>query len=253
MELLNKPSGSKLFGVMAATGRSPARLAAAGSAFDATLHRVFDQWIDSGKSGKGRIVDAANERDVFKVPPGYPQSLSEVLRDWWTRNPLRVGLQRTSNVVILYPQEMNLSLVDTAPALAGRDLAVNSFVRVLDLPYRQRLARCANPRCGRYFVYARTPQHPIKNGTFCKRCKHAGSVQRTKASRSHRTDALIKLAADYWPQYSEKKHRMPHAKWIAKKMIETRIGRGISASGKWVTQHQKQIEAEVKRRKHAKS
>jgi hypothetical protein len=73
------------------------------------------------------------------------------------------------------------------------------------------------------------------------------------ATRENRTKQMVELAAESWvkckPMRQHGKRSKWVAKWVAAKMNKTLSRRGGKITGKWVTQHQQEIEAAAERRK----
>ena len=236
-------------------------VAQAASAFDETVRSVFDQWIDSGKSGPDMVVDTPRDRDVNAIPPGWQRPLFDILAEWLGRNMRPLALQRNGRLAVIYPQA-NIANINDSPSLVGRDFAIGWFIQALDSPECYRVARCSNFVCRRYFVYSRTPNGSIKNGTFCEKCKGYASVRRTQSTRVRRINDMIGFAADVWEQWKPNSGQGPRSKWVAKKVgkrmkrNQAKTGGKLAAhftgeNGRWVTTHQDEIEAEVQRRQHA--
>src|SRR6202034_3722341 len=93
--------------------------------------------------------------------------------------------------------------LNESPLAFGRDRAIGEFMKLLELPFRARLARCANDACRKYFAHDRTPNRTIKNGSFCSSCKGKGSSVRTETSRKQVAKHITSLAADVWPKWKQ--------------------------------------------------
>jgi hypothetical protein len=142
----------------------------------------------------------------------------------------------------------------------GMKVAMYWFARLLDSPFSRMLARCDD--CGIYFAYERAPRIDIKGGTYCANCKGKGSARRMKSTRERRTNELVGFAADVWEQWKPDSRLGPRSRWIAERVnrrtakIEAKSGKKSESlfsviTGRWVTQHHTEIEAEVERRKNA--
>ena len=142
----------------------------------------------------------------------------------------------------------------------GMKVAMYWFARLLDSPFSRLLARCDD--CGTYFAYERAPRIDIKVGTHCANCKSQGSARRMRSTRERRTTELVGFAADVWEQWKPDSRHGPRSQWIADRVnrrtakIEAKSGKKSESlfsviTGRWVTQHHTEIEAEVERRKNA--
>jgi hypothetical protein len=98
--------------------------------------------------------------------------------------------------------------------------------------------------------------YPIKRGIFCKKHKDKARARSMTSTRMSRTGELVCLAAKYWPAGNSHNTR---SKYVAAKMngqlpvwaAEYFQNRNGTATGRWVTVHCQDIEAEAERRKHA--
>lgn len=210
--------------------------------FAGALRELTDAWIESGRQGE---VDSPFERVM----------------------PAEVGrfLARNRPVTALVNGRVRYSVCSPRPSrakdheFAAREYAAYWFTHLLDSPMRERLSRCEE--CGAYFLRKRMPKRgcPIKRGMYCD--KHAGKARARsmKGIRENRTYGLVRLAARLWPRSNSQKDHRTRSKWIASNMnkklpdwagqyFQNRDG---TATGRWVTEHREEIEAEVERRKHA--
>jgi hypothetical protein len=232
----------------AARARQGSKRAAALLEFDNTLRSLTDQWIDSGKDRRaGTLVDAPHSRNILGRSPRFPEPIFQKLVTFWERNrpQVIVGIDGRSTLNpepkrYLNPKDLSLE---------SRERAIYYFQRLLDSPMRESLSRC--DWCGAYFVRARAPKKdtPIFRGTFCPNCKGKGSLKRMNATRENRTHKMVELAAELWPKWKPTRQHGKRSKWIAEKMNKTLSHRGEKITGKWITQHQQEIEAETERRK----
>jgi hypothetical protein len=81
----------------------------------------------------------------------------------------------------------------------------------------------------------------IKNGTYCERCKGKGRAISTSRTRDRKRQLLLELAAEFLPQYSDKKRDCGQSEWIADQM-NRRLRPEDRITKKWVTQNRKKIE-----------
>ncbi|HVW08798.1 MAG TPA: hypothetical protein VHC90_09455 [Bryobacteraceae bacterium] len=235
------------------------------------LRWIVDQWIESGKDEYGN--ESPDRRDLskcgFPVRPGTTEftptlamlagaNLLDAISHWLKRVRPRVKLGPRGEIEIELP-EATLSLLrngNASPNLQryAIDAAISQFVEFVNTPGSDRLARCHNPDCGRYYLRLRSRKKAIKRGTFCSACLNAGAAARTKINRSIQRDVRIRLAADVWPaKRNMTQWDRRQADSIATKMNKKRTSSDAPVTGKWVSQNRPEIEAEVERRKNAKS
>jgi len=211
------------------------------------IHRVFltslrglvDGWIESGRRDN---LDNPLERTAPKLE----------LERFMAKYP-PVAKPDPDGRMVLYIQ------APKEHRAAAQDHALYWFAMLLDSPTRERLSKC--DKCAKYIFRDRMPRrdHPIKRGVFCGKHKGNARARSMSSTREGRTDELVRLAAKFWPKWNSQKGHQTGSKWIAAKMnrqlpvwageyFQNREGK---ATGRWVTQHQQEIEAEVNRRKHA--
>lgn len=250
VDLLNAQSSSRFDhpGIEEIEGKEAVSQARA--EFLTTLRRLVDQWIDSGKSGLDRKIDTLQDRDMYKVPPGYERPLIEILGAWVVRNPPLVFVQGDGRREIWNQVQHKRGI----PASYAQDLAFHEFARLLDSPTRERLSRC--DACRTYFERRRAPKRdtPIYHGVYCWNCKGKGGARRTVSSRDQRKKEIVGWAASCWAKWKPTPRHGKQSEWIAQQVnrelaqhhpVHDRI------TGKWVTQNRKTIEAEVERRNRA--
>jgi hypothetical protein len=224
-------------------------------AFTESLRSLVNQWIDSGKDIDG--VETPTKRSVSKTPPGYKRSLRDILRDWYDRRAPGTDVDdRTGEDVIIIrepsPSERIALMDEDWPA--GRlmadayEMAIYWLHKLLNSAGSYRVARCQNAECrSPYYVRERMRREPIKRGTYCQNCANVGSITRVQASRERRREALINSAADVWDGYKPSRQYPRKSDWVA---LQVTKRTDWDIRGKWVTQNQQVIEAEVERRKH---
>ncbi len=212
---------------------TPRIRASAENEFLSTLRDLVDQWLASGKSENG---DCPWER---KIP-------LHTLREFIRRNPPYLGLKTPSGPLLLDLEPLPVQKAD--PLVVARDAATYLFLKLLDSPARARLSRC--DACKMYFVRTRTPKKdtPIYHGIFCEKHKGKGGAKRTVESRERRKQQIVGLAAEWWPKWKQTRHGQ-RSKWIAKEVNKKLPHWAAPIGGKWITQHQQEIEAEAERRK----
>jgi hypothetical protein len=214
--------------------------------FTKTLRRLVDQWIDSGKNEQDASVDAPLERSIEWVSPQYQEPLVITLLEYVNRNRPEAWIGPGGRLNLSLRSMHPSNRKQTDPFLVAHEIAIYEFLRLLQTPSPERLSRC--DVCGRYFVRTRAPKKDtvIKRGVFCSACQGYGAARRTVTSRQRRHNQLVALAAEYWPRWKQSRHG-ERSKWIAGKLREKLPLRAIT--GKWVSQHQDEIEAEVGQRR----
>jgi hypothetical protein len=197
--------------------------------FDGILHRVVDDWIDSGKKSG---VDLPWERIV-------PINL---LRAYMDRHPAMLNLLNDGSLCLLVAP---CPTTQPDPTVRVGDVAVGLLLQLLDSPARARLSRC--DACATYFMRARNPKknQPIYRGTFCHNCKGKASAKRTNATRDLIKEQRVDLAAKWWPRWKPTRRYGDISEWIAGRVNEDLPRLAGAITKKWVTQNQTAIEAKV--------
>jgi hypothetical protein len=216
----------------------------------ASVKVLVDQWIDSGQSRDLSPCHCATDRNIDSIPPGYERSLFDVITPSWNCIRPHLGLGRDGTV----------SVLDNSPSLDANcsqssidRIAVWFLTKLLQSQQARSLAQCANSGCRTYFVYDRAPKRVIKQGTFCPECKGKASSSRTRASRDRRQASRVEVAADLWSSWRSS-FGVKRSTWIAHEMnLKLGPGEQIGRNGKWVTQNEEAIIAEVERRTHGRT
>jgi len=251
--------------------------------------KIFDGWTSGGKEHFPGIVCATlnktlgrgflnqfldDSRNVHRV---FLAGLRELVDGWiesGRRDNLDRPLERTAprreleRFMVKYPPVAKLAsdsrmvLFIQAPKehrASAQDHALYWFAMLLDSPTRERLSKCE--KCGVYVMRNRMPRkgHPIKRGVFCKTHRGKARARSMKDTRKGRTNELVFLAAKFWPARNAQMDHKTRSKYVATKMngqlpvwaAQYFQNRNGTATGRWVTEHRKDIEAEVERRSHA--
>jgi hypothetical protein len=233
-------------------------------AFTQALRSLVNAWIDSAKKDKEEQPWKRTFSPLF-------------LQDYINRNPPVLEIAEDGPRLVLFPHvwdkrkgfplfadvavESILSDLDPRDFPSAQfvreiipfafDAATAMFLQLLDSPESTKLFRCDG--CGAYFIRTRAPKKdmPIYHGSWCANCKARGSAKRTDESRETRTKQKVEWAADIWPLWKPDRRHGNRAEWVAhqvNKQLKASKGR---VARNWVTLHQDDIEAELKRRKHA--
>jgi hypothetical protein len=185
--------------------------------FRQSLKGLVDQWIDSGRVDYQTCGESPHDR-----------KLSWTVKETLRFMRLQDGLSRAA------------------------DYGITWFARLLESKSPERLFRCDGDKCGIYFVRVNAPRKgvAIKHGVFCQKCTNKGGARRTFDARDNLQKRMIGAAADWWPEWKPTRRNGKRSVWVVEKVNEQC---GTNKKGKWVTQHQSEIEEEVLRREHAKS
>lgn len=233
----------------------PKAIEAAESGMSVTMRELADLWIDSGKKPSDPRVDSPANRNAEDIPAGRPTSLFERIELGLLRNThaqTRMRRNGTWEPVLSVPVFDCDDLDEYGSIEAferfGQRVAMYWFAALLNLPYSRLIARCDN--CGSYFERLRA--RGVNQGVFCLGCKGKGSVKRTSNTRKSRHNEMLNWAAECWPKWEERHGK--RSKWIAEQVNEQIKPQPVgwkTITGRWVTEHGKEIQAEVERRKHA--
>jgi hypothetical protein len=214
------------------------------------LRALVDQWLDSGGGSDASSGYSAWRRSIYWTSSRYPTSLEEILASQ-AGNLFRIVLMGNGRYAVArqVPQDDR-----SDPLQRARLYALNIFVALLESPARERLFRCE--ACNKYFVRERMPKKDsvTKHGVFCGACPHQASERRTNMTRYLRAGQMVSWAADDWEAW--RPGRESRSRWVSKRLnarIDKRPSAWKNIKANWVTRNQKAIEAEVARRKYAKS
>jgi hypothetical protein len=218
----------------------------------AMMRRLTDLWIDSGKDNSNRSADTPADRNAEKIPRGHSMSLKWLIEKQFLNTHGRwteMGSDGRLNIIDVAPRFKSDILQEDVQNFAlqgfGQETAMYWFVKFLDSPYSRLIARC--DQCKSYF--ARIRERSVKTGVFCLKCNPKGAAKRTKSSRMRRKHELIRFATDVWGDWSPRYGS--RSKWVAERVNLKLLKKQDLITGRWVTQHQQEIEAEVERRNHA--
>ncbi len=129
---------------------------------------------------------------------------------------------------------------ESAVPATAEEWAIGDFALLMLNPLRDNL-RGPCPRCQRYYIKRRETK------VYCsKRCGNAASASRSNAALDKaKREALLKSAAKFWPQWTERKH--PNRSfWIADRVngshVRMRTKKGWKPvrrviTGKWVSRN----------------
>jgi hypothetical protein len=220
--------------------------------FRKALRDLINPWIDSGRT--------VYEEKQSETPSERKRTfaINETLRSFWDRNPLRVEVDIDGGPMVARVDPRRPVVMTQQDALGrAADYGVAWFARLLlESESPERLFRCDGDGCGTYFTRIPTPKKgvPIKRGVFCEGCKNKGGARRTGAHREGQKGQMLKVAAEWWPQWTPTTRRnRSRADWIVGKMNEHCRAKGMKLiTKKWVTQNQAAIEEQISRREHAK-
>jgi hypothetical protein len=146
--------------------------------------------------------------------------------------------------VVPIPSRTNLSA-------APKDWAVRHFALLMLNPLRDNLrGPCQRRNCGKFYIKRRATK------LYCKQnCGNAASAVKSNAALAKaEQDALLKSAAKFWPQWTQRKHAI-RSYWIAERVNVERKWMEINGKRKPVTRRitRKWIsrnEPAIKRRAH---
>jgi len=243
--LLNRPIREFAAGIRPLHGEERD---AALAEFKSTLRGLVDQWIESGKANETVTGDEPLKRDVIWRSRLYPKALFETVVRFWGAHAPRVTIEPNGSLVLQVGTPESAGSEDSLHW--ARECAIFEFARLLDSPSPQRLSRCDG--CGRYFVRQRVPMKAIYHGNFCPsaKCKRKGGAKRIVDSREQLARDKIRWAADALEKWKPGRHCGEKKDWIRKTVNEELRMVGLDPiEVNWVTWHQKDIEAEMERRK----
>ena len=181
----------------------------------------------SGKDAQAKKHKVSTKRS----PPSFEDQLFSGLRDYRERKARNIPHSYTN-----MPRDVER---------AARLRAACLFHAFMEAPWRHKLGKCK--RCHSYFVLKNKPAETYVRGMHCSDCKSIASAGASaKSKRAERESRLLGLAADVWSLW---RHQTgDRNEWIAEQVSDL-FGEKRAIQRNWVTRHEKEIAAEVKKRK----
>jgi hypothetical protein len=220
------------------------------------MQELADVWIDSGKSGADRSVDAPYDRNTKDAPPGHTWAICDLYDLILRKDPKTTEMGRDGKQIQVRPIpriDMRTLSAENASGMLnvlGERLAVYFFAELLHSPYARHLARC--DRCGRYFAYERVRKGFSEGGVYCREHAGSGSLVRCQFSRERMNRRRIQVAADAWASWdpAQVNRAGDRAAWVVR-AINSAFPNDPKKQN-WVNRNRAAIEKEVEERKHAK-
>jgi hypothetical protein len=182
-------------------------------------------------------LDAGSLKQMVANDPGLWLDVSEAWKPYFT-------FSGTGAVWSVNPIPSQTKLPSTPEGWAIRHLAL-----LMLNPLRDNLrGPCPRPGCQRYYIKKR------KTKVYCSlRCGNAANATRSNAALDKaKREALLKSAAKFWPQWTERKHPI-RSFWIADRVnrseVRIRTKKGWKPvgpiTGKFVSRNAEEIEKRV--------
>ena len=198
------------------------------------LRSCVNRWIDSGIDTDG--TERPHRRHLDDL-------LFDLLEEWKKRNP-PLSLVTEDGIYIIGKRRPQPR--EPLQESLGEDVAVWWFVKLLEDPRRNRVARCANPKCGGFFLRKREPRKELIHGVCCKNCAGIASAERTTNSRNRKRDKFVQRAAAILIRDTARGGRSRSAAWIAERMNRD-VRADLQVTPNKVTRNLSLIDAEVRR------
>lgn len=132
-----------------------------------SLRTLLDNWIESGREG---MYENVRKRHL-------PQPIMAALMHWSSKRSPELSFQWWDGSPSLYIQ-VGGTATRNVP-FETRGTAILLFARLLDSPYRYRIAKCRFQGCTYYYT-DRVPRGPLKYGTFCPAHRQKASAIRAE-------------------------------------------------------------------------
>jgi hypothetical protein len=196
-----------------------------------SLRTLVDNWIESGRKGMYENVRARHLSDPMMAALMHWSSKRrpELSFQWWDGSPsLYIPVGRDHN--------------PKCPFQNAWDTAILLFARLLDSPYRYRIAKCRFPGCTYYYT-DRVPKGPLKYGTFCPAHRQKASARRAECRKRNAThENRIRIAHSVWGQWprhfrTEKSQRL----WVVTELNRRQPEAYSPIKINWVTRHLSEI------------
>jgi hypothetical protein len=201
-----------------------------------SLRVLVDNWIESGREGM--------YEDVRK------RSLSEPMMDtlmrWSSRRPPALSFRSWDGAPSLHIPVASTHETEH-PFMNAWDTAILLFARLLDSPYRYRIAKCRREGCT-YFYTERIPRGPFKYGTYCPEHRQSASARRSiENKRNTVNETRIELAKKLWGKWppevrTERSRRI----WLQTELNHLQPKAYPEVQVNWVTRHSAEIARQTK-------
>jgi hypothetical protein len=196
-----------------------------------SLRTMVDNWIESGR--EGMYEDVLKRHLAFELLAALMHWSStkrpELSFQWWDGSPsLYIQVGRDYN-----PER---------PFQNAWDTAILLFARLLDSPYRYRIAKCRFPGCTYYYMN-RLPRGPFQYGTYCPRHRQSASATRAESRKRDAThENRVRIAHSLWdtwpPEYRTEKSRRV---WLAAELNRKQSKAYKPIQLNWVSHHLNEI------------
>ena len=200
-----------------------------------SLRTLVDNWIESGREGMYEDVRKRHLSAPMMAALTHWSSkrAPELSFQWWDGSPsLYLPVGREHN-----PE---------CPFRNAWDTAILLFARLLDSPYRYRIAKCRCLGCTYYYT-DRVPKGPLQYGTFCPAHRQKASASRAEYRKRNAThENRIRIAHSLcgtWPPdcRTEKSRRV----WLAAEISRKQSKAYSPIKINWVTRHLNEIETGI--------
>ena len=230
-------------------GGGPQRVAWAMSAqasIAGHLRAWIDEWLESGRANNGSETPTNRTFELAQKASEAANSYSKMGRG------RLLGVQNRLELWFDLYGENKVSVGGFSRiAPRAETIAAEKLVMFLLSELRNRLAKCRNRECGRYFVLSHW-NRTYRKGTFCAECQRERSLKSaakaTAAERSTAEGELRRMAATHFRAQivgNANWHKDAKMKDQISRYLTARIGRSASlsraypagVSGKWVARH----------------
>jgi hypothetical protein len=196
-----------------------------------SLRVLVDNWIESGREG--------TYEDVRKRHLSDP--MMEVLMHWSSARQPELSFQRWDGAPSLYMQ-VGRDHNPENPFRNSWDTAILLFARLLDSPYRYRIAKCRSKDCTYYYMN-RIPRGPLQYGTYCPQHRQTASATR---SEYRRRDAMlenrIQIAHPVWGAWPSRcRTEKSQREWIVSEVNRRQSKSYPDIKVNWVSRHLQEI------------
>jgi hypothetical protein len=201
-----------------------------------SLRLLVDNWIESGREGM--------YEDVRKRHLSEP--MMDVLMRWSGSRPPELSFRWWDGAPSLYiPVGRNHD--PEHPFRNAWNTAIVLFARLLDSPYRYRIAKCRFPGCTYYYT-DRIPKGPLQYGTYCPVHRQRASAARSEGrKRNAMQENRLRIARALWGKWppevrSEKSRRI----WLATELNRQQPKAYPKIKVNWVSWHLEEIAGQAK-------
>jgi len=215
--------------------------AEAGNCVKTRLRMYVDQWLASGFDANG--LEEPQKRHLLPEHSTPNSDLTTFLNRWLSTHHPQATVFATGEIRQQYSRRTEVTRDNAvSPIQDANDELARELIYYLQSPLKWTLTRCANAKCGHYYV-RRRPRALYKSPTYCSACRRSATARlamdRKRAGERHASLDAAAIAFNRWPTLSDstrRRYRSDERAYI------TQAVRRFGISRTWVSRNLSEIE-----------